>query len=112
MKPQKKSVPHEEIIVAHLMENPDEAVEYLNASLKEEDPRIFLMALRDVTKAFGGIKRVAEQTGLNRESLYKALSGKRYPRINSINALLGALGFVIEIKMKKTKPTRKRKVAA
>lgn len=108
MKPRKKSVPHDEVMVTHLKENPEEAVEYLNASLTEEDPRMFLMALRDVAKAFGGMKRVAARTGLNRESLYKALSGKRYPRIDSINTLLGALGFAIEIKMKK----RKRKAVA
>ena len=110
MKRRKKSVPHVEVIVTHLKENPEEAVEYLNASLTEEDPRMFLMALRDVTKAFGGMKLMADRTGLNRESLYKALSGKRYPRINSINTLLGALGFAIEIKMKK--PARKRKSVA
>ena len=112
MKPRKKSVSHDEVIVAHLKENPEEAVEYLNASLTEEDPRMFLMALRDVTKAFGGMKRAADRSGLNRESLYKALSGKRYPRINNINALLGALGFAIEIKMKSPKTARKRKAVA
>lgn len=112
MKPRKKSAPHDEVIVSHLKENPEEAVEYLNASLIEEDPRMFLMALRDVTKAFGGMKRVADQTGLNRESLYKSLSGKRYPRINNISALLGALGFAIEIKMKRPEAARKRKAAA
>lgn len=112
MKPRRKSIPHDEVIVKHLKENPDEAAEYLNASLAEEDPRMFLMALGEVAKAFGGMKRAAEKSGLNRESLYKALSGKRYPRINSINLLLGAMGFALEIKTKKAKSARKRKAVA
>jgi len=55
---------------------------------------------------------VAKKAKLGRESLYKALSGKRHPRIDSVNSLLRAMGFRIEIKIRKRKPSRKSKVAA
>jgi DNA-binding phage protein len=40
--------------------NPADAAHYLNASLEDEDPRIFLMALRHVAEANGGIGPLAE----------------------------------------------------
>ena len=54
-----------------------------------------------------GMAAVAKKAKLGRESLYKALSGKRHPRIDSINSLLSAMGFAIEINIKKSKPLEK-----
>ena len=105
-----KSVPHEETIADHLRKNPEEAAEYLNTALTDDDPRVFLLALRDVTKAYGGMKNAAEKAKLNRESLYKSLSGKRNPRLNNITTLLGALGFQVQIRPKASnRVSRKRK---
>ncbi|MBI5426927.1 MAG: putative addiction module antidote protein [Nitrospinae bacterium] len=108
MRTRRKSRAHDDVIVEHLRANPEEAAEYLNASLAEDDPRMFLVALRDVVKAFGGMKHAAEKAGLNRESLYKALSGKRHPRISSVNFLLRAMGFALEIKIKGKKPVKRK----
>ena len=44
-----------------------EAEEYLNAALEEEDPELFLLALRNVTEAQGGVAQLAEKAKLNRE---------------------------------------------
>ena len=76
------------------LKNKDEAVGYLNAAL-DEDLRIFLLALRDVTLAQGGVGRLASRSGLNRESLYRMLSEKGNPSIGSLSALFGALAFVL-----------------
>ena len=70
-----------------------EAEEYLNAALEEDDPELFLLALRNVAEAQGGVAQLAEKTKLNRESLYKMLSERGNPEFRSLEALLHALGF-------------------
>ena len=56
------------------LKNPDEAAQYLNACLGDEDVRVFLLALRDVADARGGMRALARDARLNRESLYRMLS--------------------------------------
>ena len=56
------------------------------------NPRVFLVALRTVTQAQGRIAKVAARSGLNRESLYRALSEKGNPSVQTLAAVLGALG--------------------
>ena len=75
------------------LRNAGEAEEYLNAALEEEDPELFLLALRNVAEAQGGVAQLAEKTKLNRESLYKMLSERGNPEFRSLDALLHALGF-------------------
>ena len=70
-----------------VLKDKDEAVAYLNAALEEDDPRIFLRALRNVTLAQGGGRRVASRSGLNRESLYRMLSEKGNSSMGSLCAL-------------------------
>ncbi|MEM9274684.1 MAG: transcriptional regulator [Cyanobacteria bacterium P01_F01_bin.143] len=50
---------------------PEEAKEYLNATLEEENPEIFLLALRDIVEANTSMSQLAQATNRNRESLYK-----------------------------------------
>ncbi|TKB66941.1 MAG: putative addiction module antidote protein [Nitrospira sp.] len=70
-----------------------EAEEYLNAALKEDDPELFLRALRNVAEAQGGVASLAEKTKLNQESLYRMLSERGNPEFRILEALLHALGF-------------------
>src|SRR6266481_3506399 len=79
------------------LRNPDEAVHYLNACLEDEDPRVFLMALRDVAGAQGGIRALARNTHLNRESLYRTLSKSGNPSLDSLAAVLRALGLRLSV---------------
>jgi len=74
-----------------------EAEEYLNAALEEDDPELFLLALRNVAEAQGGMGQLAEKTNLNRESLYKMLSERGNPELRSLDALLHALGFRLAV---------------
>ncbi|MGP0593187.1 addiction module antidote protein [Nitrospira sp. T9] len=74
-----------------------EAEEYLNAALEEDDPELFLVALRNVAEAQGGVAKLAEKSKLNRESLYKMLSGRGNPEFRSLDALLHALGFRLAV---------------
>lgn len=69
-----------------------EAEEYLNAALEKNDPELFLLALRNVAEAQGGVAQLAEKTKLNRESLYKMLSERGNPELRSLDALLPCTG--------------------
>ncbi|MBT8061888.1 MAG: putative addiction module antidote protein [Gammaproteobacteria bacterium] len=87
----------------HLKEvfaDPAEAASYLNASMEEGDKELFLLALRNVAEArLGGMSKLAEATGLNRESLYRMLSGKGNPELKSLDKLLHALGLKIAVEV-------------
>jgi probable addiction module antidote protein len=79
-------------LLMDMLKDEDRALAYLNAALDEADPRVFLTALRNVTPARGGIAAIAVRSGLNRESLYRALSEKGNPSVQTLTAVLGALG--------------------
>ena len=72
------------------------AVGYLNASLEDEDQRVFLLALRDVAEA-RGLSQVARDSQLNRENLYRMLSPTGNPQLSSLNALLRSIGLRLAI---------------
>ena len=78
-----------------------EAEEYLNAALEEGDSEMFLLALRNVAEAQGGVAQLAEKAKLNRESLYKILSERGNPELKSLDALLHALGFRLAVTAKR-----------
>lgn len=79
------------------LRDPREAEEYLNAALEENDPELFLLALRNVAEAQGGVAQLAERAKLNRESLYKMLSERGNPELRSLESLLHALGFHLAV---------------
>ena len=65
--------------------------EYLTAALEDPNPDVFLTAVRDVARA-RGMTQLAKDSGLGRESLYKALSPGAKPRYDTVLKLLSALG--------------------
>lgn len=84
----------------HLLEqlqDAEEAAAYLNAALQDDDPHVFLLALRDITEAQGGMGWLADQSDLNRESLYKTLSMRGNPRFFNLLAVLDAVGLALTI---------------
>lgn len=83
---------------------PEEAAEYLNAALEEGNRELFLLALRNVAEARGGLSKLAESTQLNRENLYRMLSDKGNPEFYSLYTLLDALGLRLAIEKKQTNP--------
>jgi probable addiction module antidote protein len=92
------------------LRKPDEAAQYLSACLEDKDQRVFLMALRDVADAMGGIRALSHQARLNRESLYRMLSKSGNPSLESLAAVLNACG--LRLAVQSTGPRRgKRRVA-
>ena len=79
--------------------DPTEAREYLNAALEDENPEVFLLALRDVVDANSTMSQLAIATNRNRESLYKTLSAQGNPQLNSICSILNNLGFKLAVEV-------------
>ena len=76
---------------AEYLDNEEVIAEYLNAALEDENPDTFLVAISDVAKA-RGMAQLAKDTGLGRESLYKALAPGAKPRYDTVLKLIRALG--------------------
>ncbi len=95
---QKKS--YQEDLIESL-KNPKEAAAYLNAAIEEGDRELFLLALRNIAKAQGGISAIAEKAHLNRENLYRMLSNRGNPEIKSLMTLLRAMGLALTVKAQK-----------
>lgn len=94
------SRPHAEAVVELLRDDPTFVDEYLQAALEqagEEGGReALLSALRHVAEA-QGMARVAERAGIQRESLYRALSPKGNPTLKTLVAVLDAAGLRLSI---------------
>jgi len=75
----------------HLKTDEDMAA-YLEAALEEDDPALVAAALGDIARA-KGMGELAKQTGLGRESLYKALSPGGNPEFATVLKVLKALGL-------------------
>ena len=65
--------------------------DYLTNAFLDDDPSVFVVALGHVVK-HKGVAEIAEQTGLNRESLYKVLAGNNQPKWDTVQRLMKALG--------------------
>ena len=73
------------------------AAAYVEAALEEGDPAGLLQALRNIAEARGGVARIAEKTGLNREALYRTLSRRGNPQLKSLTAILDATGLRLSV---------------
>jgi probable addiction module antidote protein len=93
----KVSVSHDEAMVRRLRKDPGFAAEYLKAALEDEDePRVLLLALRHLAQA-RGIAKVAKAAGVERESLYRALSARGNPRLSTLVAVTKAIGLRLTV---------------
>ena len=93
----KASVSHIEAIIRRLRKDPGFAAEYLKAALEAEDePRVLLIALRHLAQA-QGISKVAKAAGIERESLYRALSEHGNPRLSTLVAVTKAVGLRLTV---------------
>ena len=93
----KLTASHDESIVRHIRDNPEFATEYLKVALEDTDePRVFLIALRHLAQA-RGVAKVAKAAGIERESLYRALSVNGNPRLSTLVAVIKAIGLKLTV---------------
>jgi|SRR5581483_3050034 len=79
---------------------------YLKDLLTEKDIPILAASLKPVIDALGGVSKLSKETGLGRESLYKALSGKRIPEFSTLLKILDFAGYELALR-KKTTPKKR-----
>ena len=95
----KAAISHDRAMVRELRADPKFAAEYLKAAMEDTDePRVLLLALRHLAEARGGVAKVAKAAGVQRESLYRALSARGNPRLSTLLAVTRALGLAITVK--------------
>jgi probable addiction module antidote protein len=92
----KASADHHEAVVRELREDPELAVEYLKATLEEEDETAMRLGLLRLAQACG-VQEVADKAGLRRENVYRALSPKGNPTIKTLSSILRALGLKLSV---------------
>jgi len=83
--------------IAEYLDNDEMIKEYLNTVLEEGDSNDIVTALGYIAKALG-MSKIAEETGLSRPSLYKALSEGAKPQFETILKVLRAVGGNLNLK--------------
>jgi probable addiction module antidote protein len=79
------------------LQDPENAAGYLAEVLEMNDNEAFLVALRDVVEASGGMGALAGRVGLKRPSLYKILSKRGNPTLETLREILKPLGLRVSI---------------
>ena len=92
---------HDELIKD--LKDPHEACEYLNTALEEGDRKHFLIALRNVAEAQGGLLVLSRRLRMNRGHLYRILSRRGNPEIDSLHEILRAFGLDLAIVPRKNR---------
>jgi len=82
--------------IADYLDSKEMIAEYLNEVLEEGNDAQIITAIGNIAKAIG-MTKIAEETGLSRPSLYKALSDGAKPQFGTIMKVLKAVGGQIQI---------------
>jgi len=81
---------------AHYLGSEEDMAAYLEAALEEDDPALLAAALGDIARA-KGMSEIARETGLGRESLYKALSPEGNPEFGTVLKVVHSLGLKLHV---------------
>lgn len=90
---------------ADLMEklrDPEFASAYIMSAIIDNDMNFLPVALGDVAKAHG-VSKLAEETGINRRTLYKVFDEKGHPSFDLVTQIVESLGMEIQVRPKKKK---------
>ena len=93
---EKLTTSHHDDLIKRLR-NHKYALGYLNACLEDGDEGVFLLALRYVAEAQGGIRKLSKKARLNREHLFRMLSKQGNPRLSNLQTLVSAFGWKIAL---------------
>jgi len=103
---------HNDQAMAHLYAtDPGFAVQVLNDVLENGDSGELLITLRQLTRAFGGVQTVADKAQLNPTQLYRTLSAEGNPTLNSLRAVLKAMGLQLAVQPIAVPPIKAQPIA-
>lgn len=80
---------------SHYLDNEEVIAEYLSQVLADGDPDELLLAIGNIAKA-RGMTRIANDSGLGRESLYKVFAPGAKPRFETVMKVMRALGVALQ----------------
>ncbi|MBI2520197.1 MAG: putative addiction module antidote protein [Bdellovibrio sp.] len=83
------------------LKDPELACHFISEAIEQNDSDYLKVALGDIVKAYG-VGYIAEQTGINRQTIYKMLSENGNPTHKNLVAILDALGLELTVRPKKT----------
>ena len=79
------------------LREPEYAIGYLNTALEDGDKDVFLLALRDVVESWGNMTKLSRLSHIHRVSLYKILSARGNPKIDSLAKILHGMGLKLTV---------------
>ncbi|PJK07961.1 putative addiction module antidote protein [Lysobacteraceae bacterium NML95-0200] len=82
--------------VKSMTDSPEDIAGHLSRVMQNHDPALLAAALGSLAKAHG-MTRVAEESGLTREALYKALRPGAQPRFETVQRVMQALGVELRV---------------
>ena len=82
--------------VVDYLDSEEAIASYLSAVMEEQDTDLLLAALGDIARA-RGMAKLAEDSGLNRESLYKALRPGAHPHFDTVLRIMHALNIKLQV---------------
>jgi probable addiction module antidote protein len=88
---------HQEASVEMFRNDPELAAEYLNSVLADGDESDLMLALRDLSKSYGGVQEVARQAEVNAHTLYRTLSEQGNPELKTLSSILKAMGMRLAV---------------
>ena len=101
MKGYKASTSHHDLEVEELRTDREQAIAYLKIAMESlddpEDRAAGLLALRAIAEAYGGLGKIAQEAGISRESLYRALSPTGNPTLKTLIAVLNTVGMRLSV---------------
>ncbi len=84
---------------ANYLKTEEDVFYYLEAAMEGNDPKHIARALGDVARS-KGMTEIARKTGLGRQALYTALSSDGNPTLETLTAVLSALGLELTVQKK------------
>lgn len=88
---------HESATIEMFRNDPELAIEYLNSVLADGDEADLMLALRSLSKVFGGVQEIARQAEVNPNTLYRTLSEQGNPELKTLLAILRVMGMRLAV---------------
>ena len=90
------TTPYEDFLRKQL-KSPKACIAYLNAALDQNDDEAFLLALRDVARAQGGLSRLAQMAKIHRVTLHRMMSKNGNPLLHNVTGILHVMGLKLTV---------------
>lgn len=93
----RNSQPHDEVVAEMLRTDPEFRTAMVNEAMSNGDHADMLILLRQLTLAEGGMKVIAQRTGLNETALYRLMSADGNPSLKNLSKVLDSLNLQLAV---------------